>query len=165
MYRAATRPSLAMGYTRDRTVKHKLNEDYVARVERFAVLFPAAHRFLRRVQDEGPRHGVWLSTSVNAHLYKEAGFLAYLKLKNPELKPPSLVISPKFNQQIVGHTTDQSTRLFPGVFDELVDAYGGRNAPWALRRANGATELTITTPDGIFGELFAAIVKIEMRDA
>ncbi|MEZ4266749.1 MAG: hypothetical protein R3F39_10255 [Myxococcota bacterium] len=144
------------------TANHKLTEEYQDRVGRLAALFPAAHAFLRRLEGEGPSHRLWLSTSVNAHLYKGDGFLAYLKIKNPELRPPSLVLSPKFNHRIAGHTTDQSRRLFPRVVDTVLRASGGEAAPWAIRLANGATELTVKAPVQLFDGLFDALSTLDV---
>jgi hypothetical protein len=104
---------------------------------------------------------MWLSTSVNAHLYKGDGFIAYLKLKNPELKPPSLVISPKFNQQIASHTSDRSSAFFPEPFDSIVAKHEGRAAGWAVRHAAGATELTADAPEAFFDALYRALAELK----
>lgn len=144
-------------------LKHRLTEDYTSRVARFAGLFPAAHAFLRRLETEGPSAGMWLSTAVNAHLYMRPAFLAYLKLKNPELKPPSLVISPKFNLRIAGGTRDESARLFPSPFDEVVAAHAGLAEKWAVRRVNGATELTVATPAAFFDDLYHALAALDVH--
>jgi hypothetical protein len=144
---------------------HKLTDEYVQRVARFAGSFPTAHTFLRRLETEGPAHGSWLSTAVNAHLYKGAAYLAYLKLKNPELKPPSLVISPRFNQQIAAHTSDQSTLLFPRPFDDLVAAHGGFRERWAVRHTHGATELTVSAMPAFFDAIYDAVAKLAVPGA
>lgn len=148
--------------THTATVGHHLTPEYVARVGRFAATFPAACSFLRRIESEGPEHGLWLSTSVNAHVYKGPGFVAYLKIKNPELKPPSLVISPKFNLRIAAHTTDESARLFPTPFQKVVTGQGGVRAGWAVQHAGGATELTALTPTMFFDSLFDLLSSLEM---
>jgi hypothetical protein len=108
---------------------------------------------------------MWLSTAVNAHLYKEVGFLAYLKLKNPALKPPSLVISPKFNQQIAAHTTDRSALLFPHPFDDLIAAHCGFRDRWAVRLTQGATELTASTKESFFAAVYDSIVALTIKRA
>lgn len=146
-------------------VKHHLTQEYLERVGRFAAVYPSAHAFLRRVEHDGPAQALWLSTAVNAHLYKDAGFLAYVKLKNPDLKPPSLVISPKFNQQIASDTSDESRRLFPNPFGEVLAKYGGVRAGWAVPHAGGATELTVLTPTAFFEDLFERLVSLNMHGA
>ena len=144
---------------------HKLTEEYTTRVTRFATSFPVAHAFLRKLETDGPASGVWLSSAVNVHLYKGDAFLAYLKLKNPELRPPSLVISPKFNQQIASHTSDESRRLFPQPFDGVVEAQGGFREKWAVRHAQGVTEFTAVAPAAFFDELYEALVRLDVRGA
>ena len=137
---------------------HHLTEGYLSGVARFETAFPQACAFLRRLQQDGPHRDLWLSTSVNAHLYKDAAFLAYLKLKNPERKPPSLVLSPRFNHQIVHGTTDQSARVFPALFDEILGQHGGQSVTWAVRVLYGATELTSQTPAAFFDSLADALL-------
>jgi hypothetical protein len=124
------------------------------------VTFPFAYEFLKRLEGEGPRVGLRLSTAVNAHLYKEHAFIAYLKLKNPELNPPSLVLSPHFHQQIVATATDESRRLFPGVFDAVLAAHSAKTGTWATRHADGLTELGTDTPRGFFTSLYDRLMVL-----
>ncbi len=51
---------------------HELTAEYLGRLDRFAVTFPAAHEFLKRLEREGTGVGFWLSTAVNAHLSLQA---------------------------------------------------------------------------------------------
>jgi hypothetical protein len=88
-----------------------------------------------------------------------------LKLKNPELMPPSLVISPRFNLRIAGPTSDESARLFPRPLDDLLGAHAGLSAQWAIRRVNGATELTAATPAAFFDDLYSALVALDVGSA
>jgi hypothetical protein len=119
-----------------------------------------AAAFLDRLEQEGPQHGLWLSTAVNAHLYKDDAFLAYLKLKNPELEPPAFVISSNYNQQIASHTTDQSKRLFPKPFDPLIMKHGGFSAKWAVRWPRGVTEFSVSAPASFFDDLYRTMVVL-----
>ena len=137
-------------------VAHNLAPEYVARLQRFAVTFPAAFDFMKRLEAEGPPHGLWLSTAVNAHVYKASSFIAYIKL-NPA---PSLVWSPHFHLRIAEDAKDESHRLFPRQFEEVLAAHGGRNAAWVRRHARGVTELTATTPSAFFAGLFEALTVI-----
>jgi hypothetical protein len=139
---------------------HKLTAKYSDRLDRFAVTFPCAHEFLKRLEVEGPASGLWLSTSVNAHLYKEHAFIAYIKLKNPELRPPSLVLSPRYNLHIVEHTIDESRRLFAGVFDAVLAEHSTRPGTWATRHAGGVTELGTDTPRGFFASLYERLIAL-----
>jgi hypothetical protein len=139
---------------------HKLMAEYLARLERFAVTFPFAHEFLKRLEVEGPRAGLWLSTAVNAHLYKEQAFIAYMKLENPVLRPPSLVLSPRFHLHIAAATTDESSRLFPVVFDAALAEHSTRTPKWATRHEGGVTELGTDTPQGFFASLYERLVGL-----
>jgi hypothetical protein len=67
--------------------QHHLTPEYVARRAQFATAFPSAHAFLARIEADGPNFGMWLSTAVNAHLYKGDAFLAYLKLQPANCRP------------------------------------------------------------------------------
>lgn len=138
--------------------RNHLTPTYLARVAALQTVFPHAGVFLRRLQEEGHRSGLWLSTSVNAHLYKGDAFLAYIKVDDRESKPPSLVLSPKFNHQIVAETTDQAHRVFPSLFDEILRQHGGPSASWAVRRLHGATELGTRTPAAFFESLADALL-------
>jgi hypothetical protein len=139
---------------------HELTAEYLGRLDRFAVTFPAAHEFLKRLEGEGPGVGFWLSTAVNAHLYKEHAFLAYLKLEKPDLRPPSLVLSPHFNQRIAATTTDESRRLFPTVMDGILQAHSARTAGWAKRHAGGFIEFGTATPTSFFAMLYERLVVL-----
>jgi len=144
---------------------HHLTEQYLGNLARFATTFPEAHTLLRRIEVQGPFSGLWLSTVVNAHLYKHDAFLAYLKLKNPALKPPSLLVSPRYNHKIAAHTTDQSARLFPERFDDLLAAHGGMAEGWSVRHAGGATELGAATPKVFFDALFECVRSLRVDEA
>ncbi|MEO8183596.1 MAG: hypothetical protein ABI895_32595 [Deltaproteobacteria bacterium] len=139
---------------------HKLTTEYSERLDRFAVTFPFAHEFLKRLEVGGPRAGLWLSTAVNAHLYKEHAFIAYIKLKNPELSPPSLVLSPRFHLRIVATAIDESRRLFPGVFDAVLAEHSTKPGTWATRHAGGVTELGTDTPRRFFASLYERLIAL-----
>jgi len=141
--------------------QHRLTDDFRRNRDRFTVAYPAGRDFLVRLEEEGPLHGLWLSTAVNAHLYKDNGFLAYLRLKNPELRPPSLLLSPNFNQQIARHTTDQAMLVFPAIA-ELLQQHRATQAGWVERRARGAFELLATTPARFYQDLFDELATIPM---
>ena len=139
---------------------HKLTTEYIARLDRFAVTFPFAHEFLKRLEIDGPRGGLWLSTAVNAHLYKAQAFIVYLKLKNPDLRPPSLVLSPHFHLRIAATATDESLRLFPGVFNAVLAKHSSSLGTWATRHAGGLTELGTDTPQGFFASLYERLMVL-----
>lgn len=136
--------------------RHHLTRKYLERMAEFAVSFPTAHAFLARIEADGPRYGMWLSTAVNAHLYLEDAFLAYLKFESPA----ALVVSPRFNGRIAMHTTDESNRLFPSPFDNLIKDHEGFSAKWATREADNRTILKPSTPAAFFEALFEAVAAL-----
>lgn len=140
---------------------NKITPEFAENRDRFEETFPAAHQFLLRLETEGPSHDLWLSTATNAHLYKQDGFLAYVKLRNPESAPPTLVLSPNFNHRIVEGTTDQSSALFPERIDALIAEGSGAPEDWAIRRSGGAIELTAKTPSHFFDNLFDALAHVD----
>ncbi|MEQ9319516.1 MAG: hypothetical protein RIF41_10180 [Polyangiaceae bacterium] len=144
---------------------NKITPEFADNRDRFETAFPAAHEFLLRLEAEGPSHDLWLSTATNAHLYKRDGFLAYVKLRNPESAPPTLVLSPNFNNRIVDGTTDQSSALFPERIDALVDEASGVREGWAIRRSGGAVELTAATPPQFFENLIEALVDVDAESS
>jgi len=143
-------------------MQHHLTPKYLSLVGRFETLHPSAYRFLRRLERDGPTNSLCLSTATNAHLYKGMAFLAYLKLNNPDLKPPTLVLSPRFNLSI-GEASDQSSLLFPKLVDKLIGEHKGFSERWAVARTDGARELTTKTPDAFFDALFGFLERVEVR--
>jgi hypothetical protein len=143
-------------------VENRLDKKYLARLGSFEKLHPPAYRFLTRLQSEGSADGLWLSTATNAHLYKGNAFLAYFKLNNPELKPSSLLLSPRYNVLIADDSTDRSELLFPRLVTNLLMAAGGFSARWALPRTGGAIELTPKASDAFFDKFYAELQKLEI---
>jgi hypothetical protein len=52
-------------------VPHKLEPKYRTKLAQLEALHPPAFRFLTRLDLEGSDHGLRLSTSTHAHLYKD----------------------------------------------------------------------------------------------
>lgn len=127
----------------------KITSAFAARRDRLAVTFPAARDFLVALE-EPP---LWLSTATNAHLYSDRRNLAYIRVKAPDVQPPSLLLSPRFNNRIVTGTHDASALLFPRLVNELI----GEQGDWWHRRPGGAVELRSSTPPLFFGDLLAAV--------
>jgi len=145
-------------------MEHKLVAEYLSRLATLETVHPPAYRFLKRLQDEGPEQGLWLSTASNAHLYKGDAFLAYLKLNCQKGKPPSLLLSPNFNMLINQDATDQSARLFPVLLNKLIMASRGFSAHWAVQRTRPAIEFSPRTPDSFFDNLFEALKTLAVAN-
>ncbi len=131
----------------------KFTEAYGERRDRLATTFPSAHAFLR---DLGADEVLWLSTATNAHVYSGDRFLAYIRIQAPDLEPPSVVLSPRFNNRIADGAVDGSGLLFPGVVDRLL----GPTQDWWTRRSGGAVELNSGTPAQFFDGLLAAMREV-----
>jgi hypothetical protein len=143
------------------SIEHHLESNYLARLARFEPLNPPGFRFLKRLQDEGPQHGLWLSTASNAHLYKHDAYLAYLCLEGPKQKASALSLAPKFNQQYASHAVDRSGLLFPSTVKKLVMQHKGFSQKWAVSKAGIAIELAAGTPDAFYSKLFSALVELD----
>lgn len=131
----------------------RITEAYASRRDRLRVTFPAAHAFLLGLED---LEGIWVSTATNAHVYSGNRFLAYIKIAAPDLKPPSLLLSPRFNNRIADGAVDASQLLFPVAVNGLL---GGSGAWWS-KRAGGAVELTSGTPRNFFDALAARMAAV-----
>jgi len=133
--------------------KQKLTPTYVERRDRLKATFPAAHAFLTALEDDDR---LWLSTATNAHIYSGDRFLAYVKIHAPELEPPSVLLSPHYNQRIAEGAEDASRSLFDAAMGELL----GQPEDWWVRRAGGVVELTSATPQRFFSELLDALRRV-----
>ncbi len=133
--------------------EQRLSDEYLARVAALETTFPAGHAFLTRLHSRAPGNDLWLSTAVNAHLYKGDGFLAYIKLPGR-----SIVLSPNFNVRIVVGTQDEAQRLFGGLLNGIIDEHHGVSAGWALRRRDGSVEFTSRTPAAFLDVLAGALM-------
>lgn len=147
------------------SVEHHLESNYLARLARFEPLNPPGFRFLKRLQDEGQQHGLWLSTASNAHLYKGDAYLAYLCLAGPKQKLSTLSLSPKFNLQYASNAVDRSELLFPSTVKKLVMEHKGFSQKWAVSKAGIAIEFTAGTPDAFYSKLFATLVALDTAPA
>jgi hypothetical protein len=143
------------------SVEHHLESNYLARLARFEPLNPPGFRFLKRLQDEGQEHGLWLSTASNAHLYKNDAYLAYLCLEGPKLKNSALSLSPRFNLQYARSAVDRSGLLFPSTVKKLVMELKGFSQKWAVSKAGIEIELAASTPDAFYAKLFTTLVQLD----
>jgi len=144
-------------------VQHHLQEAYLKRVRSFESTNPKAHRFLTRLEQEGPEHGLWLSTATNAQLYKGNAFLAHLQLSTSKLKPSSLLLSPQLNHLIMTGTVDRSNLLVPRPLERLIMASSGFRTGWAAARG-GIVELKVSTPDAFYDVLMRTIIALDVSE-
>jgi hypothetical protein len=114
--------------------------------------FPAGYNFLK--YPEVNNTCMWLSTSVNAHLYYSDFFLAYIKIEGN-----TLVLGPRFNNIIAEYTSDGSSKLFNGQIQALIKLYHGYLEGWALQRGESII-LKPSTPDKFFKKLISYIELI-----
>lgn len=139
---------------------HRLTAEYRARRDALCDGFTAAHEFLGGLeQGEG---SLCLRTAINAHLYSQKRFIAYIKLPQPGQSNEGLVLSPHYNLQIVEGARDCSELLFPGRLTEIIDAHDGFNQGWAVRGVDGAVTLSSYTPAVFFQELLTNLRVLEL---
>jgi hypothetical protein len=120
--------------------------------EDYGVQFPSAYRFLMALQSYSD-DGLWLSTAVNAHLYKGNAFLAYICLPGPQ----ALTLSPHFNLGLREGTGDCSGRLFPKGIREVLERHQAEGVGWWRTLSRDRFELSSGTPEIVFEELLAKI--------
>jgi hypothetical protein len=141
-------------------VKHHFREPYLKRLQTFEQPNPAAYRFLKRIEVEGPALGLWLSTATGAHLYKGNAFLAYIQLSSSKSTPFSLMFSK--HDMIWVDANDWSHLLLPRPLERLVMASSGFRKGWAAAR-NGTVELKANAPDAFYDVLLRTINAIEVQ--
>ncbi|MBW6533749.1 MAG: hypothetical protein K0B11_01955 [Mariniphaga sp.] len=140
-----------------RTVKpkyfaNKIAPKYSQNLLKLKNSFPAGYNFLK--YPEVNNTCMWLSTSVNAHLYYSEYFLAYIKIEGN-----TLVLSPGFNNIITEYTRDGSGKLFNGQIQALIKLCHGIEEDWASQRGE-LIILKATTPDKFFKKLISYIEGI-----
>lgn len=145
-------------------VQNKLEPKYEARRDQLSQQHPPAHRFLVRLETEGPAHGLWLSTSTHAHVYKHDSFLMRIELRGRAARPENLVLSPKPHLRIKEDAVERSELLFPKVLVALIMKQQGYTAGWAPRGTTPNIELTPKTPDSLFDALFTTLQQLDLPD-
>jgi hypothetical protein len=139
-------------------VNHSLGEAYLTRLRSFEQPNPAAHLFLRRLEQEGPAHGLWMSAATGIHLYKNHAFLAHIQLSNSKSKPFSLVFAK--HDLIWTEAYDASHLLLPHPLVRLVMESSGFRTGWAAARA-GSVELKRNAPEAFFEILFRKLGALQ----
>jgi hypothetical protein len=143
-------------------MQNKIGNEYRRRVDRLQHAFPAAYRFLQRLEHEGLAHEMWISSSSNAHLYKRDAFLAYLLLDPSETAPPSLELKPQFNQQIHHNAIDRSSLVFPKLLEQMAAKHFGWRDGWIRKIRGIAYEVNLRAPDVFFEQLFEQIGGLDV---
>ena len=136
-----------------------LTADYLARRERLRGEFDAAFDFLTALE-EGEAGDTWLSTSINAHLYKGRRFLSYIRVTHLSASVPHLSLSRKYNVQIVEGTEDANELLFPSAIRQVAKRTGGLDGPWIRESSGGVFHLTPAAPKSFFEALLGIIQTI-----
>lgn len=141
-------------------MEHRFQEVYLKRLRTFEAPNPAGYRFLKRIEVEGPAHGLWLSTVTGAHLYKGNAFLAYIQLSTSKATPFSLLFSK--HDMIWVDATDCSHLLLPRPLERLVMGSSGFRKGWAAARG-GTVELKPNAPDAFYDQLLRSIITLEVE--
>jgi hypothetical protein len=143
-------------------VNHSLGEAYLTRLRTFEKPNPGAYQFLRRLEQEGPAQGLWLSCATGVHLYKNHAFLAHILLSNSKSKPFWLVFGK--HDLIWTEAYDASHLLLPHPLVRLVMQSSGFRAGWAAARA-GIVELKPNTPAAFYDVLFGTLGALQTEEA
>jgi hypothetical protein len=130
--------------------KNRIQREYSRKRDLLEESFPAAYGFLRRLE-ERESAGLWLSTCVNAHIYRDRSFVAYMVLRE---RRDVITLSPRPNHRICFGTRNEADRLFPERLRQLIAAHEGFNHGWAS--VNGEVfEIRI----GATPELFSTLIE------
>lgn len=132
--------------------QNRIAPEYSNRLHRIKDTFPSGYNFMK-YPEENDTH-LWLSTSVNAHLYFSDYYLAYIKIEGNDL-----IFSPKYNNKIDERTKDMSGLLFSGQIQGLIKLYHGFDEGWAQQRGETITFKT-STPEKFFKSLIKYIDKL-----
>lgn len=131
--------------------QNRIAPEYSNRLYRLKELFPAGYNFMKYPDENSTL--LWLSTSVNAHLYYSDYYLAYIKIEGNEL-----IFSPKFNNKIDERTMDMSSDLFSGQIQGIIKLHHGFDEGWAHQKGETIT-FKRTTPEKFFKSLIKYIEK------
>jgi hypothetical protein len=143
-------------------VNHIIGEAYLTRLRSFEQPNPAGYRFLRRLEQEGPAQGLWLSAATGVHLYKNHAFLVHIQLSNSKGKPFSLVFAK--HDLIWSEAHDASHLLLPHPLVRLVMESSGFRTGWATARA-GSVELKSNAPEAFYEVLFRRLGALQADEA
>lgn len=143
-------------------MNHVLGEAYLKRLRTFEQPNPAAYNFLRRLEYEGPAHGLWLSAVTGVHLYKNYAFLAHVQLSSSKSKRFSLVFAK--HDLIWAEAHDASHLLLPHPLVRLVMESSGFRKGWAAARAD-SVELKPSTPAAFYEILFRRLGALQADEA
>lgn len=131
---------------------NKLAPKYYNQLSKLKNSFPAGYNFLKYPEENSTY--IWLSTSVNAHLYFSDYFLAYITMDGN-----ILTLSPKFNNIIAEYTMDGSSKLFNGQIQALIKLHHGFEQGWAAQKGESII-LKASTPEKFFRKLISFIEGI-----
>lgn len=143
-------------------MNHSLGEAYLKRLRTFEQPNPVAYQFLRRLEQEGPAHGLWLSAVTGVHLYKNHAFLTHVQLSNSKTRPFSLVFAK--HDLIWSEAHDASHLLLPHPLVRLVMESSGFRMGWAAAHA-GNVELKPKAPAAFYEVLFRRLCALQVDEA
>lgn len=142
-------------------MNHRLGDAYLKRLSSFEQPNPAGYQFLRRLEREGPGHGLWLSAVTGVHLYKNNAFLAHIQLTTSKTKPFSLVFAK--HDLIWSEAYDASHLLLPHPLVRLVMESSGFRKGWA-GAGTGSVELKPKAPEAFYEILFRRLCALQTEE-
>jgi hypothetical protein len=133
--------------------KSKITPIFWKKRDLYREQFALAFNFLMALEEDRGCDELWLSTAVNAHLYKGNTFLAYICLPTPRV----MTLSPHYNRTIYDFAVDCSDRLFPNIVREVLERHQADGARWWSSLSNDQFKLENGTPEIVFAELLEKI--------
>jgi len=142
---------------------NKVTPEFSKRMEKLRASNQPAFEFLFWLTGVESK-GIWISTAINAHLYRNNYFLAYLQFQNLSHPVPYISMSPRYNVSIVGGTSDEHEFLFPVTINKMIEALNGFQKKWAKKTDTGVIHLLPETPKDFF-EAIMTFLKDERNFA
>ena len=118
----------------------------------------SAYQFLVNLEQHAP--SLWLSTSVNAHLYAGRRFLCYIKFT----RDSGIILSPHYNRNIWTGTEYRSYLLFPQSVRTIIDQYPD-SQQWARPTGKEGFSISNRAPATFFDQLLQRIIDISNSGA
>ena len=134
---------------------NKIQRKFKMNRERLRNIFPAAYEFLC-FPERYSNSGLWLSTSTNAHLYYQDGFLMYIVIRNN-----AIILSPNFNGRIHSDASNKSNKIFPKIYNDIIKPLNGFEKGWVSRNFDDII-LSPDTPNDFFSLLIKAIQELKL---
>ena len=142
-------------------MKNSIKKGYRNNLRALQQSNPDVYQFLKKLESlEKDVPTVWLSTVINAHLYVDRQFIAYIKFPS---ESEGITFSSRPNSQIRQGTTDASGSFFQQLLIPLIEQYDDSHR-WASQLKTNSRHLEInfltTVPKKFWDQLHTRILDI-----